>query len=275
MSKPCIPDTRRQALFPPPAAARSLDRCPFPTQTRAVRPTCEMENFTWPARPPGLVCFTLAIARQMGERIRIAVPVRNAITMLLLVVAILFGAASGSAAPVPFVSFDKVPSEVMIGSEFTFTIMFKNTGTTPGYGPFIDLHVDSGGADVGQPADLCHPGQICDGLTVTSITGFGDMFFNSGATAPCSTAPVSFLHPFDSVNFLPSPFVTCPGGQLSVIKLKTGVVYPTEPEFPVYVTVKVSELADPNVPLTIMARAGFQFGGNPLNDPVTDPPVVS
>ena len=40
-------------------------------------------------------------------------------------------------AAVPSVSLS--PQSVMIGETFNFTISFQNTGSDPGYGPFVDL----------------------------------------------------------------------------------------------------------------------------------------
>ena len=102
--------------------------------------------------------------------------------------------------------------------------------------------------------------------------GFGELVFDSGATVPCTSTPATIVHPFaasfsGSVPYINPVVTTCNGGRLAVIKLKTGVAYPTEPAFAIQVTVKVSELADPGVPLRILARGGFEFGANPTGAP--------
>jgi len=65
---------------------------------------------------------------------------------LLLVISILgtglFTPYSALARPlmaaVPSVSLI-IPSPVMIGEDFSFTVTFENTGADTGYGPFVDL----------------------------------------------------------------------------------------------------------------------------------------
>ena len=37
----------------------------------------------------------------------------------------------------PGVAFDEMPAEVSPGHDFTFTLTFQNTGTGPGYNPYI------------------------------------------------------------------------------------------------------------------------------------------
>ena len=40
-----------------------------------------------------------------------------------------------------------VPSQVMIGEDFSFTVFFSNTGDAPGYGPFVDVVFPTNGID--------------------------------------------------------------------------------------------------------------------------------
>src|SRR4051794_30909376 len=61
------------------------------------------------------------------------------------------------------------PSEVLIGEDFTFTVTFANStpnNTTIGFGAFIDLVLDSGGADHNNPPP--GGGGPCDGIQIVS-----------------------------------------------------------------------------------------------------------
>jgi hypothetical protein len=66
-----------------------------------------------------------------------------------------------ASSPVPQVTLN-VPAEVLIGEDFTFTVKFKNASANPGdigYGPFIDLVLDAGGANLSKNNPAC----ACDG----------------------------------------------------------------------------------------------------------------
>src|ERR1700738_1621735 len=190
-----------------------------------------------------------------------------------------------AATPLPKVRFlsgappvVSVPPEVLIGEDFTFTVTFDNrtTGSTVGYGPFIDLVFDAGGANLQR---LC---ATCDGIKFVSAKGVG---VNGGpaslntfpVSAPnCNPAPttVSLTPPFASSGILP---VTVPaGGQLVTLELPFGSYDPTQPVIAVEVTAHVSNFADEGVPLTISARGGFRYGGtDALDNPTSDPPILS
>ena len=48
-------------------------------------------------------------------------------------------AAGLDGGPHPNVTFDGMPESVSPGHDFTFTLLFDNTGTGPGYNPYIEL----------------------------------------------------------------------------------------------------------------------------------------
>jgi uncharacterized repeat protein (TIGR01451 family) len=181
-------------------------------------------------------------------------------------------------APVPIASFNQtlippdVPSEVLIGETFTFKVRFKNTGTI-GFGPFIDLVLDSGGADLNTSSGPC------DGITFVSAKmvavnpPLALTSFPVGPAAPCPGGPTSPLaHPYGGTPF--GPVTVPPGAQLVTIKLPFGSFDPSQPEIVVEVTAKVHNFADVNQPLKICERGGFQFGatatsGSPILEPGT------
>ena len=50
-----------------------------------------------------------------------------------------------------------LPDQVLIGESFTFKVQFRNVGQTPGYGPFVDIAMDSSGADGAVTAAVRRP----------------------------------------------------------------------------------------------------------------------
>ncbi len=197
-----------------------------------------------------------------------------------------FGERALFAATTPQVSFKPpdVPPEVLIGEDFTFRVRFKNASTNPGdfgYGPFIDVVVDAGGANITKPAQT--PACLCDGMTFLTASlidvngGPVPLVSYQSVASPCtSSLPVSPNHPFQSSGV--PPVIVPAGSQLVTIELPFGSFDPTQPEIVVEVTAHMSNLADvtPAYPLKIYARGGFRYGSmDALDNPGVDPPVLS
>jgi hypothetical protein len=96
--------------------------------------------------------------------------------------------------PKPHVTLN-VPSEVLIGEDFTFQVKFTNASANPGdigYGPFIDLVLDAGGANITKPPQT--PPCSCDGITfvkaeMVGVVG-GPVSLNAfPVLAPCNPTP--------------------------------------------------------------------------------------
>jgi uncharacterized repeat protein (TIGR01451 family) len=192
------------------------------------------------------------------------------------------------------VQIENVPQEVLIGEEFTFTVVFDNVGTDPGYGPFIDLVFPTGGADLDAIDPTTSLPGPCDGITFVSA--------KLGATIPPSTAcseclpagsPLTshiiinppqpplpadvvpncvgsvntgpLLHPYSQVS--PATVTINPGDELVTIGLPFSnygnTALDSPPSIVVEVTVRVHEYADVGVPLWFRARAGFRYGATP------------
>ncbi|HYJ84979.1 MAG TPA: putative Ig domain-containing protein [Pyrinomonadaceae bacterium] len=188
--------------------------------------------------------------------------------------------------PLPSVMLD-VPSEVLIGETMTFKVKFKNTGTTVGYGPFVDIVLDAGGANIAKPTPtLPDPPCVCDGIKFVSarmvdVSG-GPLALPPVPPSPITTAcaklpnPVSVDHPFAASGVI--DVTMRPGAQLVTLALPFGSFEPDQPEIVIEVTVNVSNLADAGTPLNIYARSGFRYGTDPLDNPTginPDPPILS
>ncbi len=197
-----------------------------------------------------------------------------------------FGAQTlSAAAPAPRVRFDQtvvppdVPPQVLIGEDVTFRVRFRNalsSSAVMGHGPFVDVVLDAGGANITKPAQeqTCP----CDGMTflqanMIQVNGGPVPLVNHQNPAPCvpSASKVTLGHPFAGV----SPILAPAGSQLVTLELPFGSFDPTQPEVVVEVTVHVSNLADANTSMRIYARGGFRYGATPENDAPPDWPVLS
>ena len=182
----------------------------------------------------------------------------------------------------------EVPGQALIGETVTFKVKFDNVGTAVGYGPFVDIVLDAGGANIAKPTPT-PPGAACacDGITFLGARMIG---VNGGplilTPAPsgfptnttCINSSTSVQHPFKGSGVF--DLTLPPGAQLITLALPFGSFQPDQPEIVVEVTARISNLADAGHPLTISARGGFQFGekdalDNPNGPPMPDPPILS
>ncbi|MEW6505265.1 MAG: sortase [Chloroflexota bacterium] len=176
-----------------------------------------------------------------------------------------------SAAPrlaaVPGVTIS-APGPIFIGNSFSFTVTFDNTGADTGYGPHLDVFLPLSGAD-GSTS-----GGPDDGISFGSATYLGTPVTTQTLACP---AGGNVTHPLTGGTIacppqpggLFSPFVW----QMVVITLPFGSFVPGQPPAEVTINASLSNYADLNVPLPIWAGGGFMFGQDPLNNPVTDPPL--
>jgi large repetitive protein len=175
-------------------------------------------------------------------------------------------------AGVPTASIFAQPT-AMIGQSIPIQVAFDNThASDPGYGPFVDLYVPRNGADGTN-------GSGTDGLTYVAgsanylgapLTTTVLVFPNSGG----GTGTV--LHPY-AKDALGDPIaVTGPAGdQLVVLQLPFGSFTSSQPAATIDLSVQMSNLADLGTPLSLRARAGFQFGNDPLDNTNVDPVLLS
>ena len=154
----------------------------------------------------------------------------------------------------------------------TFTATFKNAGTTPGFGPYIDLALNTKGIDgpVSAPDD---------GITFQGATYLGRPV---QATTLTFDANGQVQHPFAKgpdgkpLIIKASDFGSQfgPGDSLVILTLPFGSFTPAEPSATVNLSLGLSDLADVGAPLAIVAKGGFEFGNDALNNPTSDPTIV-
>ena len=167
-------------------------------------------------------------------------------------------------APVPSVSLG-VPASVFIGESFSFTATFDNTSGTDtdvGYGPYIDVFLPLAGAD-GAGAE------VDDGISFDSANYLG-VSLTPTSPSPLTCSGGSFLHPLTG---LTTPCVN--DTQVVVLQLPFGSFVPDQPAAVVTINASLSNLADLGTALPIRAEGGFMFGVDPLDNPATDPPILS
>lgn len=190
-------------------------------------------------------------------------PIRRALPVLLVLSAV-FAPVHAQAQPVATATVTP-PASPLIGDPLVFPVSFDNTGSTTGYGPFIDLILPATGADgAGAATD--------DGITFVSATYLGvpvtavTMTFDAGGNA---------THPYAKTAAGAAVVVTgTPGDQLVVLQLPFGSFTAPQPAATVQVTTTLSPLADAGTALNIRARGGFQYGADPLDNPPSDPSLL-
>ncbi|MFP3854798.1 MAG: hypothetical protein ACLFWD_10960, partial [Anaerolineales bacterium] len=166
------------------------------------------------------------------------------------------------------------PSSLFIGQDFTFTVTLDNAGEDTGYGPYLDVLFPVNGADGNAGADTP------DGIDFNSASYLGTPLTATELTFPDADGAGSGTtgcvdHPY-GVDSSGDPLQVCgtAGDKLVVLLMPFGSITPGQPPLEVAVSASLSNLADLDVPLTLKARAGFQFGATPLNDWCCGDPTI-
>ena len=149
------------------------------------------------------------------------------------------------------------PASAFIGEDVNFAVTFDNTDSVPGYGPIIDLEIPSRGAD-GAP----NP----DGLSFLSATYLGITVENTAIPVPVSGC---VAHPYMMDGTTSLPIQVCGltvGNTFVALRLPFGSFTPDQPMLTVDVSLSMSNLADLGTDLTVLARGGYQYGYDPLNN---------
>ncbi len=179
-------------------------------------------------------------------------------------------------APIPVVAISDTGT-AMIGQDFNFHVSFENQASgapSVGYGPYIDLFLDTTGADGQFPDDGTEPTDF-DGLGPITATHLG---------VPLRVTPVplgpggAFVHPFATdatgnplVGTAPAGFVE--GDTLYVIELPFGSFVDAQPTAEVSIQSQIHPEADLGIGLNIAATGGFRYGADAVDNPTVDTPV--
>ncbi len=180
-------------------------------------------------------------------------------------------------APDPVVYLDIKPLErTMIGETFDFYAIFNNPSSDTGFGPFIDLIFPFNGADGAAGTDTPDGIEFVSAtyksytLNATTLT-FPD---DDGPDLPGTTGCVDHPYALDTQGN-PVPVCGTAGDKLTVLELPFSSISQDMPELWVKITAKISELADVDSMFAILARGGFRYGTDSLNNPGYDPVVLN
>ncbi|RLD02935.1 MAG: hypothetical protein DRI65_13915, partial [Chloroflexota bacterium] len=149
-----------------------------------------------------------------------------------------------------------IPSSVMIGEDFSLTVGFENTGTDPGYGPFIDLIFPYTGQDGDDGIEYYSSSYLSSALE-DDIQFFPDDGGGSGCVSHPWLRDVTGSY-VDVCGYAGDQFVS--------IKLPFGSYVPGQPRLDINVNAHLSNLADLTPNLLIYARGGYMFGDTPEDD---------
>ena len=176
------------------------------------------------------------------------------------------------AAPQPQVTI-QAPDDPFIGENTSIELTFDNVDASDtGYGPFVDVVLPVNGAD--GAAGTQEP----DGIDVAgdatylgeSVETVVQTFPDSGSGTGCVEHPLA-------VDSSGNPLQVCgtAGDKLVTIQLPFGSFVPDQPQAVIELPIDISPKADLDSALEIRARAGFQFGADPADNPSSDPPILS
>lgn len=169
----------------------------------------------------------------------------------------------------PIVSGVGATASVLLGESFTIDADFSNGGSNTGYGPYVDLFVPAAGADGGASPD---------GVTITGATYNGVALAQTVITlTPTDIVSGTVAHPLFH-NTLGGNLVSLPtgmqaGDKLIVFQLPLSEHSPGQAASRIVISGSLSQNADPGTALRLHARAGFQYGADPLDNPATDPSI--
>lgn len=165
-------------------------------------------------------------------------------------------AAAATPGPVTTLS---VPDDPFIGDTISVQVGFSNAATTAvGYGPYVDVFTESTGAD----GD--------DGVSFASATYLGQPVAAQTRVLACNGTDT---HPLTGLPFTCPPGIAA-GDTVTVLTLPFGSFAPSQPAVDLSISLQISQLADLGRPLVVATRGGFRFGADPLDNPLSDPPLV-
>jgi large repetitive protein len=143
----------------------------------------------------------------------------------------------------------------LLGESSTFVVTFDNTDAAAvGYGPYVDIRINTGGAD--------GPLAAGDGFVSATMSLLGaPIVAVLAAGLPCGGPSVT--HPLTTLS------VPCPvGTRLFVFRLPFGSFTPNQPVALLDTTVTMSNLADVGFALSLSALPGFALGDSPTGSGV-------
>ncbi|MGY3944249.1 VCBS domain-containing protein [Aeromonas tecta] len=170
----------------------------------------------------------------------------------------------------PNSSLAQSSANVLLGEQFEFTVNVSNQASQTGYAPYLDLYLPSTGKD----GD--------DGVSFIKATYLGqtlkthNVIFDASGNA---THPLAVDDNGNPLIIRAADVGLRAGDTLVVIEIPFGSVNQGQPDIPILITAKLSNLADTSFSaatpdLSIGIRSGFQYGNDALNNPLDDPSLI-
>ena len=156
------------------------------------------------------------------------------------------------------------PDEGFVNEDVAVTVTFDNADAADtGYGPYADVLADGplGLSIAGGSAELVGTWDATDNR-------FEDLAGDEVAEHPLTGRPLA-----TDADLIAG---RADGDQFYAVTLPYGSFVADQPTADIDITATLSKAggATPGTPLTIQARGGFMFGGDALNNPDADPPIV-
>jgi fimbrial isopeptide formation D2 family protein/uncharacterized repeat protein (TIGR01451 family) len=174
-------------------------------------------------------------------------------------------------ADAPAVTLSIPSASVLLGESFQITANFDNAGADAGFGPYLDIFVPAQGADGGGSPDgisISGASYLGRSLTVTQIV-------LTGADITAGTVAHPYARDTLGGDRVALPAALVAGDRLVVVELPFGSYTADQPVSQILIDASLSSFADVGSPLSVLARAGFRYGADPLNNPATDPSTQS
>ena len=151
-----------------------------------------------------------------------------------------------------------LPSSAWLGEDISFSIDVTNNGISA-FGPFVDIILPAG-ADEDDGLSFISASYLGSSLVTTTLTGWDNDEAEHPYAVDSSGDPLTVsLNTGESLIVIQLPFGSYVSGQSADID----------------VTVSMSNLADANIPLEVDTRGWYQYGCDALDNPTSDPSVVS
>ncbi len=148
-------------------------------------------------------------------------------------------------------------SNLLLGEQANFAFTFQNTGTLPGFAPFIEVALDTSGPDGAATNPL-------DGYGTPTVTGAG-LTLTSAKTIVLDGVQTTYTNPLTNES-RPVPAGFGKNDTIYVYALPFGSFSPTQ-STAVTITAPTSKFADVNSKLPIAVSGGFRDNEAALNGP--------
>ncbi|MBS0538072.1 MAG: DUF4347 domain-containing protein, partial [Proteobacteria bacterium] len=169
----------------------------------------------------------------------------------------------------------QLPDSVLLGNTYTATLTFENGGNATGYGPFVELFVQTNtGTGATEASTLDSATFLGAPVTITQVT-IVDLDLAHPGTSLGATNPL-LLDASGNPTVVTPPAGFKAGDTMYVLSLPFGSFTVGQPK--AEITLNFTNNSHSNLSsahaLTMTAIGGYQYGADALNNPGTDPSII-